>query len=241
MDVFADGGRIDVDMNNLGLRTELGDLSRDAIVESGADGDHKIGIMDGHVRGVRAVHAHHAEREIVRGGESPEGHQRHVHRNLREVCELHQLFMCIREDRPAADVNDRLLGLVDRLDRLLDLPLIAFVRRVVSADGDTLRIAEIAFVHGDILGNVHEHRPRATAHGDVKGFLDGLRKVVHILDQEVVLRARTANADVIRLLEGVIPDELSGHLAGEYDDRHRVHVGIHKRRHDVRHAGARGD
>ena len=94
-------------MNNLGLRTELGDLSRDAIVESGADGDHKIGIMDGHVRGVRAVHAHHAEREIVRGGESPEGHQRHVHRNLREFCELHQLFMCIREDRPAADVQDR--------------------------------------------------------------------------------------------------------------------------------------
>ena len=241
LDVLADGRRVDVDVDDLGLRTELRDLSGDPVVEPGPDGDDEVREVDRHVGGVRAVHPHHAERQCMRAGEGAQGHERHVHGDLRQLGKLQQLRLRVGEDRAAAHVDDRLPGLVDGLHGLLDLPLVPFVGRVIAADGHAVRVAELALVHRDVLRDVHQHGARPAGRGDVEGLLDDLPQVVHVLDQEVVLGAWPADADVVRLLEGVVADEMGGDLAGEDDDRDRVHVGVHQRSDHVGHARPGGD
>src|SRR3984893_19478192 len=59
--ILADVCRIDIDMNYPRLRCEGGKFSGDAIVESHADGDQKIALSDGHIRGIRAAHAQHVQ------------------------------------------------------------------------------------------------------------------------------------------------------------------------------------
>src|SRR6202022_3954677 len=49
------------------------------------------------------------------------------------------------------------------------------------------------------------------------------------------------DADVVRLLEGVIADQVRGHLSGEGDDGDRVHEGVLERRHQIGRRGSRGD
>ena len=241
MDVLADGRRVDVDVDDLGLRAELRYLAGDPVVEPGPDGDDEVRKVDRHVGGVGAVHPHHAERQGMRAGEGTQGHERHVHWDLRQFGELQQLLMRVGENRAAAHVGDRLLGLVDGLHGLLDLPFVPFVGRVVAADGHAVRIAELALVHRDVLRDVHQHGPRPAGRGDVEGLLDDLPQVVHVLDQEVVLGAWPADADVVRLLEGVVADEMGRDLPGEDDDRDRVHVGVHQRGDHVGHARPGGD
>ena len=57
-------------------------------------------------------------------------------------------------------------------------------------------------------------------------------------DEEAVLGDRHRDAADVGLLEGVRPDRRGGDLAGDGDDRHRVHVGVGDRRDEVRGARA---
>ena len=59
-------------------------------------------------------------------------------------------------------------------------------------------------------------------------------------DQEVVLGDRHRDAADVRLLEGVRADRLGGDLAGDRDQRDRVHVRVGDRGDEVGGAGARG-
>ncbi len=123
--VLPDRGRIDVDMDDLGLGRESFHLAGHPVVEPRADGDDEVGIMDRHVGVVGAVHAEHAERERMRAGKPADAHQGMGHRDLRDLGELKDLRRGIREDNAAADIGHRLLCLGNRLGRLLDLPLVA--------------------------------------------------------------------------------------------------------------------
>ena len=60
-DVLRDLGRVDVDVDELGVRRELGELAGDAVVEAGADRDDQVGLVHRVVGGAGAVHAEHAE------------------------------------------------------------------------------------------------------------------------------------------------------------------------------------
>ncbi len=59
----------------------------------------------------------------------------------------------------------------------------------------------------DIFRHIHQHRPGTPAACDVEGLLDDPRKVAHVLDQEVVLRARTRDADDVGFLESIVADQ----------------------------------
>ena len=56
-----------------------------------------------------------------------------------------------------------------------------------------------------------------------------------------MLRRRARDAAVVGLLEGVVADQVRGHLSGEGDDGDRVHEGVLERRHQVGRRGPRGD
>ena len=71
-DVLGDLGRVDVDVDELGARRELGQLAGDAVVEAGADRDDQVGVVHRVVGGAGAVHAQHPEPALVaRPGRRP--------------------------------------------------------------------------------------------------------------------------------------------------------------------------
>ena len=93
----------------------------------------------------------------------------------------------------------------------------------------------------DVLRDVDHHRPGPAVRGDVEGLVEDARQVVDVADQPVVLGARPRDADRVALLEGVVADEVGRHLAGDADDRDRVHERVGERRHHVGGAGPGGD
>ena len=63
--------------------------------------------------------------------------------------------------------------------------------------------------------------------------------VLGLGDQEVVLGDRQGDAGDVGFLETVGADQAGRHLAGDGDHRHRVHVGVGQRGHQVGRAGPR--
>jgi hypothetical protein len=82
-DDLRDGRRIDVDVNDGGVGTELARMVGDAVVEAGAHGEDHVGLMHGHVGLIGAVHAEHAEELLVVAGKGAEAHQRVGDREIR--------------------------------------------------------------------------------------------------------------------------------------------------------------
>src|ERR1051325_7442889 len=112
-------------------------------------------------------------------------------------------------DDPAAHVEDRAPRGARSLDGLQHELRDAAPRRTVSGKGDALWIDEGHHIGRDVLWNVDDDRAGSPRTRDVEGLLDDLREVAHVLDEVVVLRARSRNADRIDFLERVAPEHLS--------------------------------
>ena len=74
----------------------------------------------------------------------------------------------------------------------------------------------------------------------MEGLFEDSRDVLDASDQVVVLRHRRAAADHVRLLEGVPAHDRGVDLAGDRDQRDRVHEGGGEARDHVQRAGAGG-
>ncbi len=74
-DVLVDLGGIDLDVDLLRVGRVAGKVAGDAVVEAHAEGEQQIGLLDRVVDPGLAVHAHHAEREGMMGGEGSEAEQ----------------------------------------------------------------------------------------------------------------------------------------------------------------------
>jgi len=204
---------------------EVAGITDDAIVEAGTDGDQDIAVLHRHVGFEGAVHAEHAEEQGVGRRKGAQPHQRAGQRILEQAAETRQLGRGIGKYRAAAEIDHRPLGVEEQIDRLLDLPEMPLDDRVVRTHLDRLRIAvEGAAGAGDVLRDVDDDRAGATGAGNVEGLLHRRRQVAHVLDQEVVLDAGPRDADRIALLEGVLADGVGRHLAGDDDQRNRIHV-----------------
>ena len=57
------------------MRRVVDEVAGDAIVEAHAEGEQEVGVLDRVVDPRLAVHAHHAERERMRGGDGAEAQQ----------------------------------------------------------------------------------------------------------------------------------------------------------------------
>ena len=66
-------GRVDVDVDDLGLGGEGADLAGHPVVEPAAQGDEQVGLLHGGDGGVVAVHAGHAQAQRVGVGEASPG------------------------------------------------------------------------------------------------------------------------------------------------------------------------
>ena len=102
----------------------------------------------------------------------------------------------------------------------------SFHRRVIRAQHNILGIFKrnLDLGIGHILGNIHQHGTWAASTRNVESLFDRCRHLAHILHQEVVLHARTGDADVIHFLESIVADHVGRHLASEHHHRNGVHV-----------------
>ncbi len=105
--------------------------------------------------------------------------------------------------------------------------------RTIPRQVDRRRPGEGRLTDEGVLADVDEDGARPTRASDVEGLGDRARDLVGIGHEVVVLGDRHRDAADVRLLEGIGPDRAAGHLAGDRDDRHRVHVGVSNRGHEV--------
>ena len=110
----------------------------------------------------------------------------------------------------------------------------------VAGQLDLVRPFEGCLGGQGVLADVHKNRPRPPSACQVERLGDHARDLRGIGDEVVVLDDRHGDAGDVSFLEGVCADRGTRHLAGDRDDRDRVHVGIGDGCDEVRGAGAGG-
>ena len=161
-------------------------------------------------------------------------HERGDDRDAGHVRQLQQRLRGVRADDPAADVEDGLTRVHDESRGLSDLLAVRARHRVVAGKGQARRPLEGRHRLEGVLGDVDEHRARASGGGDVEGLRDRARDLLGASDQETVLGDRHRDAADVSLLEGVGADERARDLTGDGHQRDGVHVGVGQRRDEVR-------
>ena len=239
--VLVELGGIDVDMDDETVLGEGRHLSRHAIVEADAEGEEEIGLVDGVVGVDAAVHAEHVERQRAICRVGPEAHEGHRYRDAGPSGELAELLGGTGGDHPAAGVDHRTLGPLDRRGHLGDLlgvgpadlrPVAGEIHRRGEV-GDELRDL-------DVLGKIDEHRAGAPGGGDVEGLAHHAGDVGRIGDEVVVLGDPAADLHHRGFLKGVGADDARADLARQHQQRDAVELRVGDRRDEVERPGAAG-
>ncbi len=230
-------GRVDVDVDHLGLLREGVDLAGDAVVEAGAERDQQIALLHRRDRRCVAVHARHAQTERVVVGERAASHQRGHDVAVEQLRELAQRLGRACFEDAAAGVDDRALRFEDETCGLLDHPWVALGVRPVP--GERIEHVLIAgpvprhLVLQHVLRDIDQCGAGAAGGGDVERLANRHRDVVGRHDELVVLGARAGDPDGVALLERVGADRCGRDLTGDRHHRHRVHVRVHQRGDEV--------
>ena len=128
-----------------------------------------------------------------------------------------------------------------QLDRLLDLLHVALELGLVAGVREILRLGIDALGELDVLRDVDHHRAGPAAGGDVERLVQHARQILDALHQVIVLGARPRDADRVAFLERVVADQVRRHLAGDADDRDRIHQRIGQAGDRIGGAGTGGD
>src|SRR5699024_6243795 len=128
-DVFAQLAGVNVDLDDFGVRGELGRVERHAVGKAGADGDDEVGLVDGLVGGVAAVHAQQAQAVRCAVAQHAGGHQRVGGGHAGFFQQVAQRLAAGRAAHAAAKDDDGAFGRVDHGGGRLD------VVKVVPRDG----------------------------------------------------------------------------------------------------------
>ena len=241
--VLVDRGPVDIDVNFARVRAERIQPPGHPVVEAGAEAHHEVGLVHRHIGFVGAVHPQHPEplRPGCRIGAEP--HQRGGHRRAADPREFAQQLACrgAGVDDPAAGIQHRPLGGGEHVHRRFDARLVGLDLRAIGlvADRAGLGVARGGDLH--VLRDVDHDRTGATRGRDVERLVDRRAELGGILDQVIVLRTMPRDADGVRFLERVGPDQRGRHLAGDHDHRDRIHQRIGNAGNRVGRAGARGD
>ena len=212
-------------MDDPGVGRIGADRTGDPIVEAHAQGDEQVGRLDGLVDVLPAVHAHVAVGQRVVLGDVADAKECPGDRDLGLVGERPELLGGVGDEHTVAREDDRALGFGDGLGRQLDLARMALEARLEAGQVERGRVGGPRLGRERVLGEVDVHRTRAAGTSDVEGLRDDARDLVGTAHQVVVLRHRQRDAADVDLLEGVLAQERTRHVAGERDHRHRVELG----------------
>jgi hypothetical protein len=238
MYVFADARSVNVDVNEFRAESEFTQCAGHAVVESRADRNQKVAVVDRHIRPIAAMHSEHPQAQRVASRERAQPHQRAGRRQIQFFGEPAKLFASSRRDRAAADIEHRTFGFDHCIDRPPDSLGVAVNLRLVAAHLDAFGVAEFDLLRGHVFRQVYEHRAGPASRGDVKSLLDRRRKFLDVFDQIIVFRAGASNARQIGFLKRVVADQMSRDLPRENNHGQRIHKGVGDARYRVGPAGA---
>ena len=127
-----------------------------------------------------------------------------------------------RTAHTAAEVDDGALGLVDHGGGFLHVLLI-----IRGNGADQLRLfgGELADRGGDVLGDVHQYRAFAAGLGNAESRTHRVGQILDPAHGVVMFGDGHRDALDVGFLEGVFAQQGGGHVAGEGDHGHAVHVG----------------
>ena len=158
MHVLGDLRRVDVKMDDLGILAKFLTIACHTIRETRADRDDQIRVERRIVGHRRAMHADHAQIQIIIIRHGRQAHHARGDRNIHMLGEAEQLLGRSGADDAAAGIDQWTLSFLDGVHRLLELGLIHLgqLADAVLGQWDIFRDR-----CGHILGNVDEHRPLA--------------------------------------------------------------------------------
>ena len=251
--VLVDFGAVDVDLHDLRILCEGGGLQGHAVRETATHSDQQVAGVHGHIGGLGAVHADHAGDVLVPALEAAGAHQRHRCGGVDPVDQCANLLMGPGANHAAAADDHGLLALCDHLHQGLDIRVIGLgglevlrgtrhQRRQIAVGGMETAAQGLVIRDfcRDVLGNVQQHGAGSAAAGDGEGLADGVSQLVYVPHQVVALGDGHRDAGDIDLLEGILAQQRSAHIAGDAHDRGGVHIGGGNAGDEVGAAGAGG-
>src|SRR5690606_24792589 len=205
LDQLRDLCRVDVDVDDGGVRGEAADLTGHAVIEAQARTEDQVAVRYRPVGRDRAVHSRHADELLISGRVRPDAHERRDDRDTGEVsegCDLLRSYLAT-----TAYHHDGPFRRADGFGRLLDLAGVAHECGPITWQvylGLQWTVV-LGLLH--VLRHVDEHGTGPSGAGDVERLGQDAREVVDVLDEVVVLGDGAGDAEDVRLLEGVRPDE----------------------------------
>ena len=182
------------------------------------------------------MHTQHAEIERVVAVEGALPHQRIGDGCLKPAHKFLQLLLRIGNDSAAADEDHGLFGSVNQICCGLQI----FLMDCTDPRNDRLAFLRRKFtlLCCRVLRDIHENRTRTAILRDKEGPPDCLRQIPHILHNEIVLCDRHRDALDVDLLEGILAKKTDADIAGDRNNRDRVHVGCRNARDKICGAGS---
>ena len=223
-------------MQHLGVGRELGKLPRRTVVEAHTDTYEKIAVTDRQIRGLRTMHAEHAEKKLVIRGEDAEAFESRGHGDTRLFDETPKGFDGAAENDTASSIKDGPLR--GRQERT------GFVEQIGGGrsrhvTGWELGQLEIARRVGNVLRQVDEHRTGPSGSREAESNVYDLGKLLDAAHEKTMLHDRKRDAENIDFLERVRPEKARRNLPRDGDERHRIHEGVGEPGDEVRRSGTR--
>ncbi len=235
---FALLGRVDVNVNDLRVRSERRHLAGNSVVETRTERDEQVALLQRRDRGCRAVHAGHTETQRMRIGERTARHQRRDNRNLRELSQLAQRTGSASLQHTTTDIEHRLLGGEDHARGFFNHLRVALHVRAIARQAVehfvVTRPVPLHRVLQHVFRQVDKRRARSTCRRDVKCLPHDHGDVLCAHHQFVVFGDAAGDADRVALLKRIGADRRRRNLAGDTDHRNRVHICVTQRRHEIR-------
>ncbi len=238
--VLADLRRIDIDVDDVGVRGKLGGVAGDAIVEPAADIQQNVTGLDRPVHVDPAVHAGHSEIERVILRECPESVKCGNDRDPGLLGERPELVRGATLDHTVPSHDERPLGPTNTIDGGADRHRVGVVQWCISGQvhgpmplRDSARLLRI-------LRYVDQHRTGSAGRRQMERFPEDRRQIVGAPHEIIVLGDGNRDPRDVGLLKSVAAQHGARYLASDRDEWCRIHPRIRDRGHQVRRAGSAG-
>ena len=224
LDDLVDRCRIDVHVDLACLRTELVQLTGDAIVEPRADAHDEVGVMHREIRLDRSVHAEHAEEARIGSRKRAQSEQRQRAGCVHATHDRREELASFRPgiDQSAAAVEDRATcgtkqgrGFGDALGRK---------RKGLQARSELARFRERVGLatHLKVLGEIDQDRSGTALGCHGERLADDGGDLAHRADLRIPFRDRAGKAERVAFLKRIGANRGRGHLAADANDRDGV-------------------
>ena len=228
LDISGNRGRVNVNMDNLGVRGKFMKLSCDSVVKTCSNGKKYVTIAYSHVGCICTVHAKVSNKKRMVGRNCTSSHNSSYNRNTGFFHYFLEYLIGMGNIDSAACKEKWLLCLGKCFDRTFQLSDVDTGVWLVAADIYALWIFCTAQFSHYILGQVNENRSRASGTCNIEGFLNDTSKIFTVAYGDSILGNTAGNSYNINFLECIVSNQMTCYLTCEAHKRNAVIIGCSK-------------